>query len=141
MQLQISSQWHLDHIGIAVRDLDGSTTHYREKLGAEILEREIVPTQNVEVQFLKLGGAVLELISSINDQGPIAKFLAKRGEGIHHLAYEVTDINKTLQVLGQSGIALIDSVSRPGSRKCQVAFLHPKSCGGVLIELCEPETP
>lgn len=132
----------VNHIGIAVRSLDAHRPYYEGVLGAVYEGSEEVPSQKVRVAFYRLGPASapvrLELLEPTAEDSPVAKFLEKRGEGVHHVAYTVADINERLRQLGESGIQRIDESARPGAHDMRIAFLHPKSTGGVLTELCEP---
>lgn len=125
----------IDHIGIAVHNLDEALALYRDKLGMTVGERIHVEHQKVEVVFLELPGTKIELLAPLSEDSPISKFLAKRGEGLHHITYAVDDVGKTLAELQAAGIEAIDKAPRPGAEGKPVAFLHPKSTGGVLIEL------
>jgi methylmalonyl-CoA/ethylmalonyl-CoA epimerase len=126
----------LDHIGIAVRSIDTAVEVYR-LTGFETGMREIVADQGVEVQILPAGEAHLELIQPIRDDSPVVSFLEKRGEGLHHIALKVNDINGVLNRLKARGIRLIDEEPRIGAGGHRIAFVHPRSTGGVLIELVE----
>lgn len=130
------------HIGVAVRSLEEHRTYYEGVLGATYEGVEEVPSQKVRVAFYRLGPADapvrLELLEPTAPDSPVAKFLEKRGEGVHHVAYAVSDIDERLRELGEAGIRRIDERSRPGAHDMRIAFLHPKSTGGVLTELCEP---
>ena len=128
----------LNHIGIAVRSIDAHRPFYEGALGAEFEGFEEVPSQKVRVAFFRVDNVRLELLESTDPAGPIAKFLDKRGEGLHHLAYTVDDIQARIDELKKSGLQMIDDVPRAGSHSMQIAFLHPKSTHGVLTELCEP---
>lgn len=128
----------IDHIGVAVAELSAGIQQYQDLFGARLLEREEVPAHSVSVAFLELGGAVVELLAPTSADCTLAKFLQQRGPGLHHLAYKVTDIVAALDFYKNSGAQLIDQTAREGSRHCLVAFLHPRSCGGVLWELCQP---
>lgn len=132
----------VNHIGIAVRSLEDHRSYYEDVLGAEYEGTEEVPSQKVRVAFYRLGPAEapirLELLEPTADDSPVAGFLAKRGEGVHHIAYTVSDIDARLRELGEAGIRRIDEKSRPGAHQMKIGFLHPKSTGGVLTELCEP---
>lgn len=127
----------VDHIGIAVHSLDEALKLYRDKLGMNVGERIRVDHQKVEVVFLEIPGTKIELLAPLSDESPISKFLAKRGEGLHHITYAVDDVGKALLELQAAGIEAIDKAPRPGAEGKPVAFLHPKSTGGVLIELQE----
>lgn len=128
----------LNHIGIAVRSIDAQRPFYEDVLGAEFEGIEDVPSQKVRVAFFRLDNVRLELLESTDPEGPIAKFLDKRGEGLHHLAFTVDDIQVRIDQLKQSGLRMIDDKPRGGAHQMQIAFLHPKSSHGVLTELCEP---
>lgn len=127
----------VDHIGIAVRDLDEALKFYEEVLGIKCVDTEIVEEQKVKVAFLPIGDTEVELLESTEEDGPIAKFIEKRGEGIQHIAYRVDNIEKAIEELKEKGIRLIDEKPRYGAGGAKIAFLHPKSTFGVLIELCE----
>ena len=124
----------LDHIGIAVKSLDGGTAIYRA-LGLDVEHVETVETQRVRTAFLSVGDANLELLEPTSPDSPIAKFLEKRGEGIHHLCFRVDDIEAQLARLQAQGYRLINEAPVPGAHGCRVAFLHPSAGNGVLIEL------
>src|SRR6266536_6005279 len=127
----------IDHIGIATRGIDEAAKFYRDVLGLEVGETEEVPEQKVRVAMLPIGESRLELLEATSDDSPISRFLEKRGPGIHHLAVRVDDIQAALTDLKQKGARLIDEEPRPGAGGCLVAFVHPSSTGGVLIELVE----
>jgi methylmalonyl-CoA/ethylmalonyl-CoA epimerase len=124
------------HIAIAVDNLAEQIRHYRDVLGLELVGEEVVEDQGVRVAFLKVGESTIELLEPLHDASPVAKFIAKRGQGIHHIAFDVDDLDESLQGLRQKEIRLIDENPRPGGHGCQIAFLHPKSTHGVLTELC-----
>ncbi|MDP8240644.1 MAG: methylmalonyl-CoA epimerase [Candidatus Hatepunaea meridiana] len=126
----------LDHIGIAVRDLDEATEKY-QMLGITLGDREIVSEQGVQLQMLPGGDCRLELLQPISDDSPIAAFLEKRGEGLHHIALRVNDIRATLTRCKAAGVRLINEEPRAGAGGCLIAFINPKSTGGVLIELVQ----
>ncbi|MFP4623524.1 MAG: methylmalonyl-CoA epimerase [Gemmatimonadota bacterium] len=132
----------INHIGIAVRSLSEHREYYEDVLGAAYEGTEEVPSQKVRVAFYRLGPddapVRLELLEPTAEDSPIARFLEKRGEGVHHVAYTVADIDERLRELKEKGIRLIDETSRPGAHGAMIGFLHPKSTGGVLTELCEP---
>jgi len=127
----------INHIGIAVKDLDGTAKFYKEILDLEMEGIEEVIDQKVKVGFIPMGESRIELIQSTDPEGPIATFIAKRGEGIHHIALEVDRIEETLQKLKEEGIQLIDEKPRMGAHRLKIAFIHPRSTRGVLLELCE----
>ena len=127
----------VDHIGIAVKDLKEALKFYEEILGIKCVNTEVVEEQKVKVAFLPIGDTEVELLESTEEDGPIAKFIEKRGEGIQHIAYRVEDIEKAIEELKEKGIRMIDEKPRYGAGGAKIAFLHPKSTYGVLIELCE----
>ena len=125
----------IDHVGIAVSDLDGSLRFFRDALGLPLEPPEELPSQRVRAHFLEAGAATLELLEPTAEDSPVAKFLARRGPGIHHLALRVDDIVAALAELKAKGVRLIDEVPRPGAHHSLVAFIHPDSTHGVLVEL------
>lgn len=127
----------VDHIGVAVKDLEKSLKFYTETLGMNLQDTEIVEDQKVKVAFLPIGDTEIELLESTDENGPIAKYIEKKGEGIQHIAYRVDDIDKAIAEMKQKGIRMIDENPRYGAGGAKIAFLHPKSTNGVLIELCE----
>ena len=127
----------IDHIGIATNGIDGAARFYLESLGLEIEYVEEVASQKVRVAMLPLGESRVELLEPTSDDSPISKFLAKRGPGIHHIAVRVQDIRASLAELKEKGARLIDEQPRMGAGGCLVAFIHPSSTGGVLLELVE----
>ena len=131
---------HIEHIGIAVRDLEESIAYYRDVLGLECYLVEEVADQKVKTAFFRIGQTKIELLESTEPEGPIAKFIDKRGPGIHHIALAVNDIENCLAETKAKGIRLIDETPRPGAEGLQIAFLHPKSTGGVLTEFCEDKS-
>jgi methylmalonyl-CoA/ethylmalonyl-CoA epimerase len=124
------------HVGIAVKRLDPAIERYR-RLGFEPEYVETVPSQGVRVAFLPAGAARIELVEPLSDSSPVARFLAERGEGLHHLAFSTDDIVSTLRRLSDDGFELVDRIPRPGAHGRMVAFLHPRSAHGVLIELVQ----
>ena len=128
---------HIEHIGIAVKDLQKSIKFYEEVLGLECYAVEEVKDQKVKTAFFMLGGTKIELLESTDPEGPIGKFIEKKGEGVHHLAFAVEGIENALATLKDKGIQLVDQQPRKGAEGLDIAFLHPKSTGGVLTELCE----
>jgi methylmalonyl-CoA/ethylmalonyl-CoA epimerase len=126
------------HIGIAVENIEKWIGFYRDVLGLEYGGSEEVPEQKVRVAFLTIGESSIELLEPTSDDSPIAKFLEKRGSGIHHIAVEVNDIEAALAQHHDAGAQLIDNTPRIGAHNMKIAFVHPKASGGVLIELCEP---
>ena len=127
----------IDHIGIATHSIDEAAILWRKALGLEIAEPEEVAEQKVRVAMLGIGESCIELLEATSDDSPISKFLEKRGPGIHHIAVRVDDIRGTLAELKQKGARLIDEEPREGARGCLVAFVHPSSTGGVLLELVQ----
>ncbi|NMD70219.1 methylmalonyl-CoA epimerase [Bacillus sp. DNRA2] len=127
----------VDHIGIAVKSLQDHLSFYTETLGLHLESIEEVPTQRVKVAFIHVGETKLELLEPTSDDSPIAKFIEKRGEGIHHVALGVTSIKERIEEMKEKGIRMIDDEPRPGAHGTKVAFMHPKSTGGVLYEFCE----
>ena len=128
----------IDHIGVAVEDLDAAITLYEGTFGMPIAHRETVTEQGVEAVLLDVGACHVELLRPLGDDTAVGKFLAKRGPGLHHVAYRVEDIDAVLAQLRDDGVALIDSEPRVGIRQSRVAFLHPRATGAVLTELVEP---
>ena len=129
----------LDHIGIAVSSLEEASKTYRDVLGLKDHGVEVVEEQKVKVAFFPVGDTEIELLESTDPEGPIAKFIEKRGEGVQHLAFRVDNIEAALDEMRTKGIRLIDEKPRYGAGGARIAFLHPKSTGGVLVELCERE--
>jgi methylmalonyl-CoA/ethylmalonyl-CoA epimerase len=127
----------INHIGIAVRNLENAIPLYRDQLGMEFEGTEEVTEQKVRVAFLKIGESRIELLEPTSPDSPVAKFLEKNGEGIHHMAYEVADIEQALAELKQKEVRLIDEKPRHGAHGSLIAFLHPKATGGVLTEICQ----
>ncbi len=132
---------HIDHVGIAVGDLGESLRFFRDALGLEVEPPEEIPSQRVRAHFLQAGDATLELLEATSDESPIAKFVAKRGAGIHHVALRVDDIVAALAELKAKGVRLIDASPRPGAHGSLVAFIHPSSTHGVLVELKQVRAP
>ncbi|HAF28443.1 MAG TPA: methylmalonyl-CoA epimerase [Bacteroidales bacterium] len=128
---------HIEHIGIAVKNIDESIKYYQEVLGLECYNIEEVKDQKVKTAFFKVGDTKIELLESTDPEGPIGKFIEKKGEGIHHIAFAVKNIEDTLKHAEEKGVQLIDKTSRKGAEGLDIAFLHPKSTFGVLTELCE----
>ena len=128
----------INHIGIAVNSLEASIPFYRDQLGMRLEGTEVVADQKVKVAFLQVGESRIELLEPTDESSPVAKYLAKKGEGIHHIAYEVEDIAATLEALKQAEVRLIDETPRNGAHGSTIAFLHPKASGGVLTEICQP---
>ncbi len=129
----------IDHIGVAVEDLDEGIALYRDRLGMSEQHRETVEEFGVEAALLEIGDAHVELLMPLQPDSGVAKFLERNGPGMHHVAYRTDDIDAALERLRQSGIRLIDEQPRTGIRQSRVAFLHPKSTGGVLTEIVQPK--
>lgn len=127
----------IDHIGVAVKKLEDSLSIFQGALGMNYSEIEEVPEQKVKVACLPVGESKIELLESTSSDGNIARYIEKRGEGIHHIAFEVDNLKAMLEDLKRKGIQLIDQEPRSGADGALIAFLHPKSTNGVLIELCE----
>ncbi len=130
----------IDHVGVAVSDLEAAISLYEGSFGMALAHREVVAEQGVEAVLLDVGDSHVELLSPTGPDTPVGKFLAARGDGLHHVAYRVTDIDATLDTLRAQGVRLIDETARTGIRSSRVAFLHPKATGGVLTEIVEPAT-
>ncbi len=128
---------HIEHIGIAVRNLEESISYYEEILGLKCYAIEEVKDQKVKTAFFMVGQTKIELLETTDAEGPIGKFLEKKGEGIHHIAFAVKEIESALDEAESKGIRLIDKAPRKGAEGLDIAFLHPKSSFGVLTELCE----
>jgi methylmalonyl-CoA/ethylmalonyl-CoA epimerase len=128
---------HIEHIGIAVKDLASAIDFYENVLGLTCYNIEEVADQNVRTAFFMVGETKIELLASTDPEGPIGKFIEKKGEGIHHIAFSVEKIEDHLKHASEMGITLIDSKPRKGAEGLDIAFLHPKSTSGVLMELCE----
>jgi methylmalonyl-CoA/ethylmalonyl-CoA epimerase len=127
----------IEHIGIAVKSIEESLKYYEDILGLKCYTIEEVKEQKVKTAFLRIGETKLELLEATSNDSPIAKFIEKRGEGIHHIAFDTDEIKETLNELKNKGIRLIDETSRKGAEGLEIAFLHPKSTGGVLTEICK----
>ena len=127
----------LDHIGIAVADLGEALAFYRDALGLDISPPEEVVSQGVRVHFVTAGEAALELLEATADGSPIARFVARRGPGLHHISLRVPDLDAALAELKRRGVRLIDAAPRPGAHGTRVAFIHPSSAHGVLVELSQ----
>ena len=127
----------LEHIGIAVKNMDAANKLFAQLLGREHYKVEEVASEGVKTSFFEIGGLKIELLEATNENSPIAKFIEKRGEGIHHLAFEVKDIRKRLDEYQQQGFQAINAEPKKGADNKMICFLHPKSTQGVLIELCE----
>jgi len=129
--------WQVDHIGIAVSDLEAAIKHYSQTALTEITLRERLPEQGVELVFLNTGGTKLELLAPLNESSTLARFISKRGPGLHHICYKVDNIVSELSRLESLGAKLIDSSPRHGAGGTRIAFISPSSFFGVLTELCE----
>lgn len=128
---------HIEHIGIAVKDLDSAITFFENVLGLKCYAVEEVADQKVKTAFFKVGQTKIELLESTDPEGPIGKFIDKKGEGVHHIAFNVPGLENALQEVDESGVQLIDKKPRKGAEGMNIAFLHPKSTMGVLTEFCE----
>lgn len=127
----------IDHIGIAVKNLEEALNFYENILGLKSAGFEIVEEQKVKVAFLPIGDTEVELLESTEEDGPIARYIAKNGEGVQHIAYRVDDIEKAIEDMKEKGVRMIDEKPRYGAGGAKIAFCHPKSTHGVLIELCQ----
>ena len=129
--------YNLDHVGIAVRDLDASLDQYRVLYGAEPLHRAVVPDQGVEEAMVPVGGSFVQLLQPLASDTPVGRFIERRGEGLHHVAFAVADIEAALDRLREEGARLVDDVPRQGGRGARIAFVHPSEFAGTLVELVE----
>ncbi len=127
---------HIEHIGIAVADLQEAIRYYEEVIGLECYAIEDIEDQKVRTAFFKVGDTKIELLESTDPEGPVGKFIEKKGPGIHHMAFAVADVNKALEGAAEKGVKLIDQEGRKGAEGLQIGFLHPKSTFGVLTEFC-----
>ena len=127
----------IDHIAIAVNDLEAAIEYYRDTYGVEVEHREVVERDGVEEALLKVADSYVQLLTPIRDDSPVAKYIAKNGEGLHHIGYRVSDVAATLARVKAEGHRVIDEQPRPGSRGTTVAFIHPKTAFGTLIELVQ----
>lgn len=127
----------VDHIGIAVRSIEDSLPYYTEILGLKLIHIEEVPSEKVRVAFIDSGNVKLELLQPTEESSAVHSFIEKKGEGIHHVAFGVSNIQERLNALKEKGVKLIQDTPKVGAGGAQVAFIHPKSSGGVLYELCE----
>ena len=127
---------HIEHLGIAVNSLKESIPYYENLLGAKCYNIEEIKDQHVKTAFFLIGQTKIELLESTDPEGPIGKFLEKKGEGIHHIAFAVDNVNSALSEAEVMGLSLIDKVARKGAEEMNIGFLHPKSTHGVLIEFC-----
>jgi methylmalonyl-CoA/ethylmalonyl-CoA epimerase len=130
----------IDHIGIAVKDMAAANELYAKLLGQPHYKVETVASEKVATSFFKIGDSKIELLEATDPESPIAKFIEKRGEGIHHIAFEVADIAAEIERLEGEGFILLNKIPKKGADNKLVAFLHPKSAGGVLVELCQSLT-
>jgi methylmalonyl-CoA epimerase len=128
----------IDHVGIAVEDLEASVERYRAMLGVEPVHRERVEDQGVDEVLFAVGSSFIQLLGAIGPDSPVGRSLATRGPGLHHVAYRVRDVAAALEDLNAQGARLVDRVPRPGSRNTLIGFVHPRSMGGVLVELVQP---
>ena len=128
----------VDHIGLAVEDLDAAIALHEEAYGMALVHREVVDEQGVEAVLLDVGENHVELLRPLDGETPVGRFLSKRGPGLHHVAYQVADVQATLTTLRERGLRLIDEQPRTGIRGSRVAFLHPAASGGVLTEIVQP---
>lgn len=127
----------IDHVGIAVEDLDKAVERYRRTFGVEPSHRERVESQGVDEVLFPVGASFIQLLGALGPESPVARFLERRGPGVHHVAYRVSDLVAALAHLRAEGVELIDEEPRPGSRGTTIAFVHPKGMGGVLVELVQ----
>jgi methylmalonyl-CoA/ethylmalonyl-CoA epimerase len=128
---------HIEHIGIAVRSLEESIAYYEGILGLKCYAVEEIKEQRVKTAFFRVGQTKIELLESTDPEGPVGKFLEKKGEGVHHIAYATSNLEEALVQMEEKGVSLIDKKPRKGAEGLDIAFLHPKSTHGVLTELCE----
>jgi len=127
----------VDHIGVAVKNLEDSLKFYQDTLGLELAGVEVVEEQKVRVAFLPVGDTEIELLESTDPEGPIAKYIDKKGEGMQHIAYKVESIEEAIKEMEENGVRMIDKTPRYGAGGAKIAFCHPKSTKGVLVELCQ----
>ncbi|MBC8175987.1 MAG: methylmalonyl-CoA epimerase [Desulfobacteraceae bacterium] len=128
---------HIDHIGIAVKGIEQAGKFYTDILGLKIEDVENVADQKVNVAFIPITDSEVELLESTDPDGPVAKYISARGEGVQHIAFRVEDIDKALEELKEKGVRLIDQTPRKGAGGARIAFIHPKETNGVLVEICE----
>jgi methylmalonyl-CoA/ethylmalonyl-CoA epimerase len=133
----MSTLTEIDHVAIAVRDLESAITWYQEMFGAMVVHREVVDRDGVEEALLKVADSYIQLLTPVSADSPVARYLDRNGEGIHHVGYRVDDCAAALSTLQAKGVRVIDSAPRPGSRGTTVAFVHPKAAFGTLIELVQ----
>lgn len=129
--------YNIDHVAIAVHDLDAAIAQYRRQYGVEPLHREVVESQGVDEAMIPVGGSHIQLLQPLGPETPVGRFLASHGEGLHHVAFAVADIELALEHLRAEDVDLIDTEPRPGGRGAKIAFVHPRALGGTLIELVE----
>jgi methylmalonyl-CoA/ethylmalonyl-CoA epimerase len=127
----------IDHVGIAVRDLEAAVEHYRRTLAVEPIHREAIEKDGVEEALFRIGSSYVQLLAPTGPDTPVGKFLEKKGEGVHHVGYRVDDVAAMVEHLKAEGVPMVDEIPRPGSRGTTVAFAHPKGFGGVLVELVQ----
>jgi len=127
----------IDHIGVAVSDLEKTISFYRDQIGLDFKGTEVVEEQKVKVAFFPVGESKMEFLEPTEQGSPVGKFIEKKGEGVHHLAFRVDNLEAKLEQLKAQGIELIDEKPRYGAGGARIAFLHPRSTGGILVELCE----
>lgn len=127
---------HIEHLGIAVKSLDTAIPYWEQLLGTKCYSIEEVAEQRVKTAFFKIGQTKIELLEATSEESPVAKFIEKKGEGVHHVAFAVEDLQSSLDEAAAAGIQLIDKAPRNGAEGLKIAFMHPKSTGGVLTELC-----
>ncbi len=127
----------IDHIGVAVSDLEKTIKFYRDQIGLDFKGTEVVEEQKVKVAFFPVGESKMEFLEPTEQGSPVGKFIEKKGEGVHHLAFRVDNLEAKLEQLKAQGIELIDEKPRYGAGGARIAFLHPRSTGGILVELCE----
>ena len=127
----------VDHVGIAVADLETAVEHYRRAFGVEPAYREVVEAQGVEEVLFRVGTSYIQLLGALGPQTPVGRFLSSHGPGVHHVAYRVDDVAAALEHLRAEGVRLVDEAPRPGSRGTRIAFVHPSGMGGVLVELVQ----
>jgi len=130
---------HIDHIGLAVKSVEQAGKFYSDVLGLKIKGMETIADQKVNVAFIPITDSEVELLESTEPDGPVAKFIESRGEGIHHIAFRVENLEKALEELKAKGVRLIDQQPRKGAGGARIAFIHPKETNGVLVEICERE--
>jgi methylmalonyl-CoA/ethylmalonyl-CoA epimerase len=131
----------IDHVGIAVSDLEAAVQEYRAALGVEPMHREVVEHQGVEEVMFPAGGSYIQLLGALGPDSPVARFLSNRGEGVHHVGYRVADVGLALERVRAAGVPLVDETPRKGSRGTTIAFVHPKGFRGVLVELVQEADP